>query len=38
LAVILMAFTRNDTRQIYELYLLVTICTTVMFLIGFARK
>lgn len=38
LAVILMAFTRNDTKQIYELYLLVTICTTVMFLIGFARK
>ena len=38
IAVILMAFTRQNTGEIYQLYLLVTICTTVMFLIGFAKK
>jgi len=38
IAVILMALTRNDTKEIYELYLLVTTCSTVMFLIGFAKK
>jgi hypothetical protein len=37
-AVILMAITRTDPNQIYELYLAVIACTLALFLIGFARK
>jgi hypothetical protein len=38
LAIIIMAFTRTDTREIFELYLAVMLCTVAMFLIGFAKK
>lgn len=38
LAIIIMAFTRTDTQEIYQLYLIVMACTVVMFLIGFAKK
>jgi hypothetical protein len=38
LAIIIMALSRNDTREIYQLYLIVMVCTVVMFLIGFAKK
>lgn len=38
LAVILMAFTRNSTNEIFELYLAVMLCTVMLFLIGFAKK
>jgi hypothetical protein len=37
-AVILMALTRSDTREIFQLYLAVMFSTVVMFLIGFAKK
>jgi hypothetical protein len=37
-AVILMALTRQDAHQIFELYLAVIISTLALFLIGFARK
>jgi hypothetical protein len=38
LAVIIMAFTRTDTNEVYQLYLTVMASTVVMFLIGFAKK
>lgn len=37
-AVIIMAFTRNNTNEIFELYLAVMVSTIVLFLIGFAKK
>jgi hypothetical protein len=37
-AVIFMAFTRNKTSEIFELYLAVMGSTLILFLIGFARK
>jgi len=37
-AVIIMAFSRNHTHEIFELYLAVMISTVVMFLIGFGKK
>jgi len=37
-AVILMAFTRNDSREIFELFLAAIASTVVLFLIGFTRK
>ena len=37
-AVILMALTRQDAGQIFELYLAVIASTLALFLIGFARK
>jgi len=38
LAVILMAFARTHTGEIFKLYLAVMISTLVLFLIGFAKK
>jgi putative effector of murein hydrolase LrgA (UPF0299 family) len=38
LAIIIMAFTRESTQEIYQLYLIVMLSTVVMFLIGFAKK
>jgi len=38
LAIIIMAFTRTNTQEIYQLYLVVMACTVIMFLIGFAKK
>jgi len=38
LAIIIMAFTRTNTEEIYQLYLVVMACTVIMFLIGFAKK
>jgi hypothetical protein len=37
-AVILMALTRQDPRQIFELYLTAIVSTLALFFIGFARK
>jgi len=37
-AVILMALTRRDSSEIFELYLAVIASTLALFLIGFARK
>lgn len=37
-AVILMALTRANTREIFQLYVAAMISTVVLFLIGFARK
>ncbi len=37
-AVILMALTRNKSDDIFNLYLVVMVCTMFLFLIGFARK
>jgi len=37
-AVILMALTRDNTSQIFQLYLAVMVSTIVLFLIGFAKK
>jgi hypothetical protein len=37
-AVILMALTRNSSHDIFNLYLIVMICTMVLFFIGFAKK
>ena len=38
LAVIIMAFTRSSTDEIFQLYLVVMVCTLILFLIGFAKK
>lgn len=38
IAVILMAFTRSSTNELFDLYLVVIVCTLVLFLIGFAKK
>ena len=38
LAIIIMALTRSDTHEIYQLYLAVMACTVILFLIGFAKK
>ena len=38
LAIIIMAFTRSDTNEIFQLYLVVMACTVILFLIGFAKK
>ncbi len=38
IATILMALTRHDPNEIFELYLAVTISTLALFLIGFAKK
>ena len=37
-AVILMAITRDDSAEIFQLYLAVMVSTLVLFLIGFAKK
>ena len=37
-AVILMALTRSQSKEIFELYIAVIISTLALFLIGFARK
>jgi uncharacterized membrane protein YeaQ/YmgE (transglycosylase-associated protein family) len=37
-AVILMAITRNNSTEIFELFLAAIGSTVVLFLIGFARK
>jgi putative effector of murein hydrolase LrgA (UPF0299 family) len=37
-AVILMALTRRNSSEIFELYLAVIASTLALFLIGFARK
>lgn len=38
LAVILMAVTRDDTREVFELYITAIVSTLALFLIGFARR
>lgn len=38
IAVILMAVSRHNTANVYELYLAVMVCTVALFLIGFSRK
>lgn len=38
IAVILMALTRNNATEIFQLYLAVTVSTVVLFLIAFTRK
>lgn len=38
IAVILMALTRDDTTEIFQLYLAVMLSTVILFLIGFAKK
>ena len=38
IAVIFMAFTRANTNEIFDLYLVVMLSTAVLFLIGFAKK
>ncbi len=38
IAVIFMAFSRDNTNEIFELYLAVMVSTIVLFLIGFAKK
>jgi hypothetical protein len=38
ISVILMALTRHNSGEIFELYLAVMLSTIVLFLIGFARK
>ena len=38
LAVILIALTRKDPNEIFELYLAVMTSTVILFLIGFAKK
>lgn len=38
LAVLLIALTRHDAREIFQLYLAVMVCTVLLFLIGFAKK
>ena len=38
IAVIVMAFTRANPNEIFELYLAVIASTLILFLIGFARK
>jgi hypothetical protein len=38
IAVILMALTRRDAQEVFQLYLAVMVCTVVLFLIGFGKK
>ncbi|MDQ3123399.1 MAG: hypothetical protein M3Q14_01795 [bacterium] len=38
IAVILMALTRDNTGEIFQLYLAVMISTFILFMIGFAKK
>ncbi|MES2970736.1 MAG: hypothetical protein V4702_00225 [Patescibacteria group bacterium] len=38
IAVILMALTRRNSHEIFQLYLAVIVCTLALFLIGFAKK
>jgi len=38
IAVIFMAFTRDNTNEIFALYLAVMTSTVILFLIGFAKK
>lgn len=38
IAVILMALTRDDAREIFELYLALMASTLLLFFIGFGRK
>ena len=38
IATILMALTRTNPDEVFELYLAVTISTLALFLIGFAKK
>jgi len=38
IAVILMALTRTNANDIFDLYLAVIVSTLALFLIGFARK
>ncbi len=38
IAVILMALTRNNPTEIFQLYLAVVVSTVVLFLIAFTRK
>jgi hypothetical protein len=38
LAVILMAITRNDAGQIFDLYLAAIVSTVALFLIGFVNR
>lgn len=38
LAVILMAVTREETGEVFELYITAIISTLALFLIGFARR
>lgn len=37
-AILLMAVTRDDTGEIFQLYLAVMASTVILFLIGFAKK
>jgi hypothetical protein len=37
-AVILMALTRRDAGEVFQLYLAVMVCTVALFLIGFGKK
>ena len=37
-AVLLMALTRDNTTEIFQLYLAVMASTVILFLIGFAKK
>lgn len=38
LAIILIALTRSNTSEIFQLYLIVMLSSVIMFLIGFAKK
>jgi hypothetical protein len=38
IAVLMMALTRDETNEIFQLYLAVMISTIILFLIGFAKK
>lgn len=37
-AVLLMALTRSETAEIFQLYLAVMVSTLILFMIGFAKK
>jgi len=37
-AVILMALTRENSSEIFQLYFVVMVSTVILFLIGFAKK
>jgi hypothetical protein len=38
IAVILMALTRENAGEIFQLFLAVVVCTVILFMIGFAKK
>lgn len=38
IAVVLMALTRQEAGEIFQLFLVVVACTVVLFMIGFAKK